>query len=117
MKSSACSQNCSIALGSNFNQGSIRRFANGHTRTIPCEMQYVQNRKVAARRSRQRVPTVKMIPEKVKISPRSTWQIFPNAAVVPQARPLEPGTQLVPVPVDQTQSTDLTVDETKIALI
>ena len=29
-------------------------------------MQYVQNRKVAAKRSRQRVPTVKMIPEKVE---------------------------------------------------
>ena len=66
VKGSAFGQNCSIALGSNFNQGPIRRFANGHTRTIPCEMQYVQNRKVAAKRSRQRVPTVKMVPENVE---------------------------------------------------
>ena len=71
-------------------------------------MQYVQSRKVAAKQSRQRVPTVKMNPENVENAHRSTWQIFPNAAVVPKARPLEPGTQLVPVPIDQTQSTDLT---------
>ena len=30
-------------------------------------MQYVQNRKVAAKRSRQRVPTVKMSPENGEI--------------------------------------------------
>ena len=36
---------------------------------------------------------------------KSTWQIFPNAAIVPQAWPLGPGTQLIPVPTGQTQST------------
>ena len=41
----------------------------------------------------------------VKNAHRSTWRIFPNAAVVPKAWPLEPGTQLVPVPNGQTQST------------
>ena len=45
----------------------------------------------------------------LKKAHRSTWQIFPNAALVPKAWPLEPGTQLVPVPIGQTQSTALTL--------
>jgi len=39
------SQNCSLALGSISNQGPIRKIAKGHTRPIPCEIQYVRKGK------------------------------------------------------------------------
>ena len=83
VKRSAFGPNCSIALGSNSNQGPIRRFANGHTRTIPCEMQYVQDRKVAAIRSRQRVQTVKMVPENVEKCTQVDMAVFDLLEIFP----------------------------------